>query len=136
MSYCIQADIIKVIPDARVNSLAQDSSADTAEQIAVVVAQLISDADDEINSYLARQYDLPLDETPPMVKKLSIQLSICNLLAKKSLYTDEYKARREWAEKLLLKLSTGAILLQFSDSSDEEEPDLVYLESDTPEVWE
>lgn len=136
MAYSSQKDIIKVLPEVRLNSLAQDTSADSPAAIALVVAQMISDADDEIDSYLARQYDLPLDETPAIIKKISVELSIANLLAKKGLFTDEYKSRREWAEKLLKKLSTGEVILQFSDESEEEEPTTVFLDSDDAEVWE
>lgn len=69
MAYCTLADLVATFGDTEILQLLdrdRDDVADTA-----YTAQLISDVDAEINSYLRVRYSLPLSATPARLKAIA-----------------------------------------------------------------
>lgn len=78
MPYCTKADIIKVLPEADLAQLTDDTNGTTVDDD-IVTAQ-ITKADNQINTYCRGKNDLPFNTTTtPRVNDWSITLSIWNL---------------------------------------------------------
>lgn len=109
MAYCTQSDIEKQLPQAELVQLTDDDadgSPDTG-----VVDEAIAEADAEIDSYLARRYEVPLDPVPVLVKKLSVDLAIWNLYSRRSVDEPIRKERYQAAVKLLQAIADGRATL-------------------------
>jgi len=76
---------------------------------AAVVTRALSDAEAEINGYLAARYTLPLPSTPAVLKRL------CCVIARYYLYddwaNDQVRAQFEDATKLLKLIAEGKVHL-------------------------
>lgn len=82
MSYCTQADLLKLIPTADLAQLTAESG-DTPD--ADVVTEAIAKAGAEIDSYLAVRYVLPLTDTPAQVKHLAVDMAIYHLYSRRGM---------------------------------------------------
>ena len=77
-----------------------------------VITRAIADADAEIDSYCYTQYDnLPFSTVPAMVRKLSVDISIYNLFARRKGAPDDRKDRYKNAIQFLEKLAKGIVSL-------------------------
>jgi phage gp36-like protein len=81
MAYCVQADIEKLVPEIELAELTTESGNDPD---ADVVAECISKADAEIDSYLGIKYKVPFSSAPGRVKSLSEDISIYYLYTRRS----------------------------------------------------
>jgi phage gp36-like protein len=75
-----------------------------------VVARGLSDAGDEINTYIGSRYPLPLTYAPPILKPLCIDIALYKMSVGITV-TDEKRLRYEDALKLLVKIAEGKITL-------------------------
>ena len=109
MAYATQADMEERFGEKELLKLTDRSDTPTGEIDAVVVARTLSDAEAEINGYLAARYTLPLSSTPAVLKRL------CCDIARYYLYddwaNDQVRARFEDATKLLKLIAEGKVLL-------------------------
>jgi phage gp36-like protein len=111
MPYCIQSDIEKRIPEDILIELTDDDGTgmvDTGN-----VDRAIEDADDEIDSFLGLQYALPLDSVPGLVRRMSVDLAVCNLYGRRPHLTipETQKERCDSARKILEKIAAGKLSL-------------------------
>ena len=58
------------------------------------IAFYITQAENEVNAYLANNYTLPFSSTPPMVETLSTEYSLVKILER--FFTQEVGSRNEW----------------------------------------
>jgi phage gp36-like protein len=86
--YSTLADLKELIPEISLLQLADDEvlglfqvSPPNAAYKRVLTA--IGDADMVIDSYLRGRYELPLTSTPAEINRISAQLAVCNLFARK-----------------------------------------------------
>jgi len=107
MSYTTQADMTERFG---ADELAQRTNrADGLTIDATVLARALSDADAEIDGYLATRYALPLPSTPPVLNRLA-----CDM-ARYRLYDDgvpeTVRVRYQDAVSLLKRMASGEVQL-------------------------
>jgi len=109
MAYCTQSDIEKRIPEETLIELTDDDSADAVDTANVTRA--IEDADDEIDSFLSLQFSLPLESTWGLIRRMSVDLAICNLYGRRPHLTipETQKERCDSSRKLLEKIAAGKL---------------------------
>jgi len=115
MAYCTQSDIQKRIPETVLIELTDDAG--DGEVDTDNVGRAIADADEEIDTYVSMQYSLPFDATPALIRKMSVDLSICNLYARRAhLDVPESQKERCGADlKLLERIAEGKLKLDVPD---------------------
>lgn len=113
MPYATQQDIIDRYGEDDL-IIAADHDGDGVAD-AAVVAQGLSDATDEINTYAGGRYTLPFAEVPPVLKRLCVDMALY-LMSKPPSITEEKRKRYEDAIKLLTSISTGKVSLGISDA--------------------
>ena len=74
---------------------------------AAVLDRALADAAGEIDTYLAAKYDLPLAETPAVLTRLAVDITVYRLSSEADLLTDERRRRYEDALKLLVRIARG-----------------------------
>ena len=78
---------------------------------AVVLAQGLTSADDEINAYLASKYSLPLASTPVIVRDFACDMARYRLCSAEVTETEEVRNRYNDAIKFFNKVAKGEISL-------------------------
>lgn len=73
MAYCTQADLLNRITEAE---LAQLTSESGSVVVPAKVNDAIASADEEINSYCAVQYVVPMAPVPVRIKQLSLTMTL------------------------------------------------------------
>ena len=109
MAYCTQTDLLESISEADLVDITDDADAGTIDTDAVDRA--IADADAEINTYCAVQYDVPFATVPAMVRKLAVDIAIYNLYARRRGAPEDRKERYDNAIALLKSVSDGTVSL-------------------------
>lgn len=74
MSYCSKTDLENAFGATLIIELTDDSGTGSAD--ATKVTRAIADADAVIDAHLRAHYDVPLDTTPDLIRKLSKDLAI------------------------------------------------------------
>ncbi len=115
MGYCTEADIKLQIAEADLIQLTDD--ADTGEVDSANVARAIEDADAEIDGYLGMRHALPLSSTPAIIRRLSVEIAIHNLYARRQGPPDFRAKRYDAAIRMLEKIAEGSICLGAEDDS-------------------
>jgi phage gp36-like protein len=75
MAYCTETDIKLQIDDDILVQLTDDDDAGVIDSD--IIVRSIADADAEIDSYCGTKYDVPFSTVPIMIRKISVDLSIC-----------------------------------------------------------
>jgi phage gp36-like protein len=109
MAYCTQDDILEQIDEDDLIGLTDDDDAGEVDDDKVTRA--IADADAEIDSYCGTRYDLPFSPVPVMVRKLSVDIAIYNLYARRRGAPDDRRQRYDNAVRILRDISRGLISL-------------------------
>ncbi|HOW51758.1 MAG TPA: DUF1320 domain-containing protein [bacterium] len=112
MPYSALADLVKVIDERELIQLSNDDTSATAVN-AVNVAQAITDADNLIDGYVSGRYSLPLAPVPGLIKKISVDLAVYNLWARRrrAEMPEGIENSYKNAIKLLERMQEGKILL-------------------------
>lgn len=108
MSYCVQADILEQISEDIVIQLTDDDG--IGEIDTSVVTRAIADADAEIDGYCGK-YDLPFSPVPVMIRKISVDLAICNLYARRKGVPEDRQKRYDNGIRFLRDVSAGKVTL-------------------------
>jgi len=109
MAYCSESDLLMLISPVELAELTAESG-DTPDS--QVVAEAISRADGEIDSYLGSRYALPLLPAPAQVKGLSMDMSIYHLYSRRSAVPPVRRARYEAALSFLKQVAAGEAVLE------------------------
>ena len=109
MAYCTQADLLEQISEDDLIQLTDDSDAGIVD--VSMVTRTIADADAEIDSYCGTKYDVPFSTTPVMVRKVSVDIAIYNLYARRRGAPDDRKERYDDAIAFLKDVSKGIAAL-------------------------
>ena len=80
------------------------------------VDQALTDADEEINTYLAARYQLPLVTVPLVLTRLAAEIALYHGSVGTAM-TEEKRKRYEDAVRMLGKISSGAISLGLTVSN-------------------
>lgn len=108
MPYAADADIVELYgPDALTVA---DRDGDGIPDFGAV-ARALADAGDEIDSFLAVRYSLPLAATPGIVRRLCVDIAVYRLALSADVLTDEHRRRYEDALAHLKRLAKGEAVL-------------------------
>jgi len=105
MAYSTRSDILEQLDEDVLIQLTDDVDAGVVDDDAVTRA--IADADSEIDSYCGAHYEVPFETVPAMVRKLSVDISIYNLYARRKGAPEDRKQRYDSAIRFLRDVSTG-----------------------------
>ncbi len=117
--YCTLDDLLKQVPEAVLISLTDDEGTGAINQ--AVVDQAIQAAQDEADTYIGTRYPLPLSHVPGIVKKLTADIALYNLFARRGFDSGENSAdnvivrKYDGAIKLLSSIAKGAVGLGTSE---------------------
>jgi phage gp36-like protein len=75
--YCTIEDIRRYVSEERLTELTDDTSTGTVD--IAIVDGIITDAADEVNSYLQARYTVPLASVPRFISQLTIDIAIYRL---------------------------------------------------------
>jgi len=85
MSYSAKADLIKYIPEQFLIELTNDVGG--AAAVDAIIERAIEDADAEIDLYCGKKYTVPFTDalvtSNPIIRKLSVDIAIYNLYARR-----------------------------------------------------
>jgi phage gp36-like protein len=104
MAYCSEDDLLKMIPEADLTDLTVESG-DVPDS--VIIAEAISMADAEIDSYLGVKYVVPFSPTPDQVKALAVDLAIYHLYSRHNIVPQVRQQRYEDAVAVLKQVVSG-----------------------------
>jgi phage gp36-like protein len=109
MPYSTLDDLKDQVPEDELIQLTDDEELGQVDQ--AVAAKAIADADAEIDSYCGTRYDVPFTAVPPIIRKLSVDMAIYNLYARRRRVPDDRKERYDGAVRFLRDVSRGMISL-------------------------
>lgn len=113
MAYCTLDDIKDQIDEARLIQLTDDENVGAVNTSRVEKA--IADADEEINGYVGSRHAVPLSPVPAILRKLSVDIAIYNLYARRDKANDTRSDRYKAAIRFLEQVALGKISLGASD---------------------
>jgi len=114
MAYSVQADLLMQISETELIELTDDAGAGAVDDD--VVDRAIADADEEIDAYVGVKYSLPFDSTPGLIRRMSVDLAVCNLYARRDDTIPAYRKERcDAHRKLLEKIALGQLKLDAAD---------------------
>jgi phage gp36-like protein len=109
MAYCTQEDLLRQIPQKELAEL----TAEVGEvPDGLVVAEAITKADAEIDSYLGSRYAVPFSPAPARVKALSVDIAIYYLYSRRSLVSAGWRQRYEAALAFLREVAAGRTVVE------------------------
>lgn len=110
MAYIVQADLLAQLSNAQLIQLTDDAKTGSVD--AAKVTQGITDAEAEINGFLATRYSTPVAApVPDLIKKLSIDVTIYNLYRRRQRIPQDVRQAYEDAIKKLEQIAKGLITL-------------------------
>lgn len=109
MAYSIKTNILKQVSEAVLIQLTDD--ANTGLVIDETVTQAIADADAEIDSYCGKRYTVPFVIVPEMILKISVDIAIYNLYARRKGAPEDRQKRYDNAVRFLRDVSKGVVAL-------------------------
>lgn len=126
MAYCTKADILEQLDEDILVQLTDDDDLGVVDDD--VVTRAIADADAEIDSYCGTRYDVPFSPVPPIIRKRSVDLAICNLYARRRGVPEDRKERCKEAVTWLRDVSTNKATLG------EDDPDGTPSDANAPDI--
>ena len=127
MAYCSVKEVLDMLKVDMMNAIIGDEyiedEAERKKKIEPLAEEAITDADAEIDGYLAKRYSLPFTETPKVLNKFSKDISLYNLASRKGVDENDrektYLTRYKAAIAFLTKVAEGLIDIGVSGISKE-----------------
>ena len=113
MAYSTQADILEQMDSDILVQLTDDADAGAVDADAVTRA--IADADAEINGYCGARYATPFVTVPAIIRKVSVDLAIYNLYARRTSVPEDRQKRYTDAIRFLKDVAKGIATLGAND---------------------
>ncbi len=114
MAYCSQSDLLTMISQEELAELTADLG-DLPDPF--VVAEVIAQAEAEIDVYLGSRYALPLTPTPPRLKALAVDMTIYQLYSRRSAVPAVRRERYAAAVAFLKAVAAGNLSLEASEEA-------------------
>ena len=108
MAYCTEDDLLKMIPEEDLTDLTVESG---EVPDSLIIADAISKADAEIDSYLGVRYVVPISPIPDQVKALSVDLTIYHLYSRHSIVPPVRLQKYEAAVAFLKQVAIGQAVI-------------------------
>ena len=117
MSYITIDTLKNYISERDIALLSNDADATTID--ADVVQRVIDDAEDHIDSYLAKQYLTPLGAVPDIITRIAADIVIYDLYSRRGDQETPQTVsdRKKNAEKWLIMVSRGEVKIGITESS-------------------
>lgn len=110
MAYIVQDDLLGQLPQAQLVQLTDDIGNGVIDETRVT--QAITDAEAEIDGYVATRYAVPIAApVPALIKKLAIDITVYNLWRRRQKIPDMIRTAYEDAVKKLEAIAKGTITL-------------------------
>ena len=127
MAYCSVKEVLDMLKADMMNAIIGDEyiedEAERLRKIEPLADEAITDADAEIDGYLAKRYSLPFAETPKVLNKFSKDIAVYNLASRKGVDENDrektYLTRYKAAIAFLTKVAEGLIDIGVSGISKE-----------------
>jgi len=134
MAYCTQSDILLQLDSSILITLTDDAGAGEVDDD--VVTRAIADADEEIDAYVSVKYSLPFSATPNLVRRMSVDLAICNLYARRDdTIPETRKERCEAVMKDLDRIARGMMRLDVPEPGSDPDHGVQVTTSKTDRVF-
>lgn len=115
--YALQVDLTRLIPSNTLIDLTDDAGNNTTNT--TTISACITDADDEIDGYLGKVFEVPLSTTVGLVNKLSTDIAIYNLYSRtKETIPETRQTRYENAIETLQGIVDGTISIGIEPQPD------------------
>jgi len=130
MAYSTKTDILEQLEEDVLIQLTDDEDAGIVDEGKITRA--IADADAEIDSYCGTKYDVPFSTVPVMIRKMSVDIAIYNLYARRRGAPEDRKERYDDAISFLKDVSRGIASLGGDGPSadDDSGPEATTVKSD------
>jgi len=123
MSYCTVEEVRAMLNEDALNACVADKfvedAAEREAKAAVIIKDVIEDADAEINGYLAKRYTIPVQYGLKTINKLAKDISLYNLWSRIGLKEDGREnnilTRYKAAVRFLELLAAGTVDIGVSD---------------------
>ena len=110
MAYIVQSDLLAQVSNAQLIQLTDDAKTGSVD--ADKVTKAISDAEAEIDGYVATKHSVPIaSPIPALVKKLAIDIAVYNLYRRRQRAPEDVRTAYEDAVKKLEGIAKGLITL-------------------------
>ena len=117
MSYSTMEGVREMLKDDALNTIIGDTfiedPAEREARVGPIIDEAISDADGEIDGYLAKRYAVPIDPTPKVINKFSKDIAVYNLFSRigidESSDQKNYLNRYNAAVKFLTLVAEGRV---------------------------
>lgn len=119
MAYCTYDDMKLLLPEKNLATL----SADKGVRVNLnVIAEVINQADREIDSYVGMVAAVPLDPVPPLINNLSAKMAIWNLHIRKYFDSPVWQRTYDHCVAILLRIAEGKMSLEPEDETVQSDP--------------
>jgi len=108
MGYCSEDDLLKMIPQAELAELTAESG---EVPDSLIIAEAISQAEGEIDSYLGVKYVAPMAAPPARVKGLAVDLAIYHLYCRRSVAPPVRRQNYRDAVAFLQQVAAGEAVI-------------------------
>ena len=139
MSYATNADVQQRMSNAVYIQLTDDAGTGIADEAKVTEARMAAEC--EVNSYLGRRYQVPVDvdvftELQPLLRSVTLDLAEYRLHARRPAVPADVAAKRAAAVDWLGKIANGTALLPaVSELPSRASEGIVAEVSGTPRMW-
>ena len=113
MAYSTIDDIKNQLDEVRLIQLTDDEN--TGAVVEERVTRAIADADEEIDGYVGARHAVPLATVPSIIRKLSVDIAINNLYARREKSSEIRETRYKNAIRFLKQVALGKISLGADD---------------------
>lgn len=111
MAYCTESDLAKLLPENVLINLSNDTAGATTIN-STIVAEMIDQADREIDSYVSiAGHAVPFTTVPPLVANLSAKMAIWNLHLRKYFNSEIWRKTYEDCLRILTRIAEGKMAL-------------------------
>jgi phage gp36-like protein len=113
MAYAAESDLVAKYGEQEIADISDKSGAGSLDS--VVVAAALTDADHEINGYLASRYTVPLLVVPTLIKRIACDITRYRLYDNRP--QDEVRQRFDDAIRWLRRVADGEVILLADDGT-------------------
>ena len=119
MAYCTFDDMKLLLPETNLATL----SADKGKRVNMtVIAEVINQADREIDSYVGMVAPVPLDPVPPLITNLSAKMAIWNLHLRKYFDSPVWQRTYDHCVEILTRIAQGKMTFEPEDETVQSAP--------------
>ena len=120
-SYATLADVVQIYTQELVDKIAWD--VDSSAVNAAAVTRALEEASAEIDTHISSRYPIPVHPTPPILRKLCVDIGVYNVAFGYSRRTDEMRLRYDDAIKMLIRIADGRAGLGLASPVSTADPD-------------